>query len=350
MNLTFDDVLILPKKHRNDYDESKANVTSKILDMSFKSPIISSPMDTITGINMCYAMSNCGAIGIHHRYIPKEQISSVLDKLSRNQPIAIGTISSAKSKYLIDALIERDHKFYVMDVAHGSSLKALRTMEFLSEKAPDAIRIGGNIVNESCALCLVECGAHGARVGVGNGASCSTRIMTGVGRPQLSAIEEIRNSVDEYGEYFVLISDGGVNNPGDVCKAFAAGADFVMSGKLFAGCFEAESDLYHKSYGNYVKYPYGYPNKAVEGLYKLYRGMASAESRSKYGASSDLPEGVSSYVPYNAKKAEDIVNELVGYLYQSMFYVGATSLQEFRQNAQLVQITSAGRKESETRI
>ena len=356
--LCFDDVLISPKAHREDF---VFNPEIKCSLPGISIPIFASPMDTISGTTMLTAMYQVGARAVYHRYMEdytKWTLSCIDDW------VAIGTTSSKKSKEYIDFLLFRGNMYFVMDVAHGASKKALDTIKYIKRIKPTAYVIAGNVADITSLNAVYDAGADGVRLGIGSGSKCTTRIHTGIGVPQLSVIDMaykwkldyqngIPRGLHRERRSFLLISDGGINNYGDVCKAFAAGADMIMTGKLFAGCNETPGPIcafnnwtqkYEEAVAsNYMLY------SSVQ-RYKLYRGMASEDARKNYRIDDSYPEGESVYVECTNKSAKDIVNEIVGYLKQAFFYVGANNLEEFRRNATLIRISSNSKTENGIRI
>lgn len=240
-----------------------------------------------------------------------------------------------------DALLKAGADVIVIDVAHGHNSRAIETTKLLRKTFGSKIEIiAGNIATPEATRDLVKAGADGLKVGIGPGAACTTRIVTGVGVPQLSAIIDVAKEARRLGIPF--IADGGIKNSGDLAKALAAGADTAMIGNLLAGTKESP--------GEYIL------ERGV--AYKYYRGMASYEATAEktrldqaggMGGQGDgffrSPEGASGRVPYRGE-ASMVVNDLVSGLRSSMSYLGARTLKEFEKNAEFVRMTDAGRTES----
>ena len=232
------------------------------------------------------------------------------------------------------ALLEEGVDVLVLDIAHGHNERALNTIKLLKKKFPGAEIVGGNVATPLGTLDLIKAGADAVKVGIGPGAACITRIVTGVGVPQLTAVLETSKISKKYN--VPIIADGGIRNSGDLSKALAAGAHTAMIGSLFAGCEESP--------GEYI---------LEDGAsFKLYRGMASRDaSKEKIrldGIQDDLsraPEGKSGKVPFKGK-AKSVVDDLIGGLRSSMSYLGAKNLEEFRKNAEFIRIGQAGLRES----
>jgi IMP dehydrogenase len=251
---------------------------------------------------------------------------------------AVGTGSDTHAR--VKALVLAGVDLIVVDTAHGHSKGVLDCVAWIKKEFSKVDVIGGNIATAEAALALKEAGADGVKVGIGPGSICTTRVVTGVGVPQISAISHVAKALE--GSGLGVIADGGVRFSGDLAKALAAGAHAVMVGSLLAGTEEApgEVELYQGRY------------------YKAYRGMGSLGAMAKANGSSDryfqdasmgaeklVPEGIEGRVPYKGPMSA-IVHQLMGGVRSSMGYSGAADLQIFRQKAKFVRITSAGMKES----
>jgi IMP dehydrogenase len=233
------------------------------------------------------------------------------------------------------ALYEAGADFIVIDSAHGHSEGVLQAVRAIRRAIPDLPIIAGNVATREGVRALVEAGAECIRVGLGAGSICTTRVVAGVGVPQLTAILECAEEASKRG--VPIIADGGIRYSGDIVKALAAGASAVMLGNLLAGCEESPGEIEI------------YRNRA----YKVYRGMGSlaamrAGSSDRYAQTDPrkmVPEGVEGRVPYRGPLAETI-HQLVGGLRAGMGYVGARNLQELRQKARFIRITNSGLRES----
>jgi len=250
---------------------------------------------------------------------------------------AVGT--AADSGERIAALVAAGVDVLVVDTAHGHSKGVIDQVKRIKSSYPDLQVIGGNIATADAAIALVEAGADAVKVGIGPGSICTTRIVAGIGVPQITAISDVRAALEPLG--IPLIADGGIRFSGDIAKAIAAGADVVMVGGLLAGTEEApgEVELYQGGY------------------FKAYRGMGSLAAMAQKGGSSDryfqdtsqrdklVPEGIEGRVPYKGPMSA-IVHQLMGGLRQSMGYTGSASINYMQKNTQFVRITAAGVKES----
>jgi IMP dehydrogenase len=240
----------------------------------------------------------------------------------------------------VSALVEAGVDLLVVDTAHGHSKGVLDRVRWCKKHYPDVQIVGGNIGTAEAARALVEAGADAVKVGIGPGSICTTRIVAGVGIPQLSAIAKVHEGLRGTG--VALIADGGIRYSGDIAKAIAAGAHSVMVGGLFAGTEEApgEVDLYQGR------------------SYKSYRGMGSMGAMSQSHGSSDryfqeevseldklVPEGIEGRVPYRGGLSA-VIAQLLGGLRASMGYTGASSFEELREKATFVRVTASGVRES----
>ena len=250
---------------------------------------------------------------------------------------AVGTGADTQAR--VEALIAADVDILVVDTAHGHSKGVIDKVSWIKKNFPHVQVIGGNIATGDAAKALRDAGADAVKVGIGPGSICTTRIIAGVGMPQISAIDSVATALQDS---IPLIADGGIRYSGDMAKAIAAGASCIMVGSLMAGTEEApgEVELFQGRY------------------YKAYRGMGSLGAMSGSNGSSDryfqdakdgveklVPEGIEGRVPYKGPVA-GIVNQLVGGLRSSMGYTGSATIEDMRTNPQFIKVTSAGMKES----
>ena len=249
---------------------------------------------------------------------------------------AIGTGEDTLDR--AEALVEAGVDVFVIDSAHGHSLNVINTIKAIKDKFKNVDIIGGNIATAEAATELVKAGADAVKVGMGPGSICTTRIIAGIGVPQISAILEIKKAL--VGEDINIIADGGIRFSGDIAKAIAAGADSVMLGSLFAGTEEAPGKV-----------------ELFQGRsFKTYRGMGSIgamterDDANRYlqeDVETDklVPEGIEGRVPYKGLVI-NVINQLVGGVRQSMGYIGCKSIEDMQNNSQFVEITNAGMAES----
>ena len=252
---------------------------------------------------------------------------------------AVGTDDSSKER--VTQLITAGVDVIVVDTAHGHHQSVLDQVKWVKTNYPTTEVIGGNIATADAALALADAGANAVKVGMGPGSICTTRIVAGVGVPQITAISNISTALK--GRDVCIIADGGIRFSGDVCKAIAAGADSIMVGGLFAGTEEAPGEVVL------------YQGRS----YKSYRGMGSVSAMSQSHGSSDryfqkensgevgklVPEGIEGRVPYKGL-LKQVVHQLVGGLRSSMGYTGCDSIPDLQQHARFVRVTNAGMRES----
>lgn len=233
------------------------------------------------------------------------------------------------------ALIDAGVDVLVLDSAHGHSANIMRTVEKVKAKYPDAQLVAGNVATAEATEALIKAGADCVKVGIGAGSICTTRIVAGIGMPQVSAVLQCAEMGDKYG--IPVVSDGGIKYSGDIVKALAAGAKTVMLGSMLAGCEEAPGDT-----------------EVFQGRqFKVYRGMGSmgamaCGSRDRYFQQNNkklVPEGVEGRVPFRGPVSETIY-QMMGGLRSGMGYVGAHNIEQLRTQSKFVHITSAGLKES----
>ncbi|EAI1185370.1 IMP dehydrogenase [Campylobacter jejuni] len=237
----------------------------------------------------------------------------------------------------VDALVEAGVDVVVLDSAHGHSKGIIDTVKAIKAKYPNLDLIAGNIATAAAAKALCEAGVDAVKVGIGPGSICTTRIVSGVGVPQISAIDECVEEANKFG--IPVIADGGIKYSGDIAKALAVGASSVMIGSLLAGTDESPGELFT------------YQGRQ----YKSYRGMGSLGAMQKgssdryfqQGTAQDklVPEGIEGRVPY-VGSIRSVVHQLLGGLRSSMGYVGAKDIEDFQKRAEFVEITTAGLKES----
>jgi IMP dehydrogenase len=343
LGLTYDDVLLLPGPSEVVPSEVETGtwLTRKI---KLEIPLVSSAMDTVTESQMAIALAKAGGIGIIHRNLAiDEQVTHV--KLAKNvglvgAAVGVGEDGFKRAQALIDANVD----VVVVDTAHGHHRAVLEAIERVKKFSTETQVIGGNVATRSGAQALINAGADGVKVGVGPGSICTTRVVAGVGVPQITAIMEANKACSKAG--VPLIADGGLQYSGDIVKAIVAGANTVMLGSLFAGCDESPSELIE-----------------IDGAkYKVYRGMGSLGAMQNRGEQKSyskdrylqddvlsedklVPEGIEGKIKYRGPVAS-VIHQLVGGLRSGMGYAGAPDIDSLRREGQLIQITSAGLNES----
>lgn len=326
--ITFDDVLIVPaksdvKSRRDPQLTSKLTKTKNI-----QTPIISANMDTVTEAEMAIAMNELGGIGILHRFvsIPDQLLFVEKVKASGAQILSASIGVNGDYKERAEALIKAGVNVMTIDIAHGHSSSMMDVMKWLKDKWPHVEIIAGNLAMPEAAEELIQAGADAIKVGIGPGSMCTTRIITGCGVPQLTAIALCAEVAEGYG--VPVIADGGIKTSGDIVKAFAAGASTVMLGSMLAGTLET-------------------PGEIKNGR-KQYRGMASKSAQVSWRGG--VPEGMaaegeSTFVSIKGR-ARDVILELTGGLRSGMSYVNATSVPEIKEKARFMEMSSSGVFES----
>lgn len=321
--LTFDDVLLVPRHSKvlSRRDVNLATLLSRRMAMAI--PIVSANMDTITALDMARAMTALGGVGILHRFAPVPEIVGWLTALGAagNRFAAIG-VTAEDLTVRLSAVVAAGAAGVCIDVAHGDHIRVVDATKSVKDRFPDLEVIAGNVATGDGAARLTAAGADAIKVGIGSGGLCSTRLQTGCGVPQLTAIMD---TYDAVGGQVPIIADGGVRFFGDVTKALAAGASSVMIGGLFAGTLET-------------------PGEIVGGR-KTYRGMASREAQQDWKGTVSGVEGESTTVPALGS-VKDVVEEILCGLRSGMSYLNAATIPEIRQNAEFIRISSAGWAES----
>jgi IMP dehydrogenase len=337
--LTFDDVTLVPK-----YSEilpSQVDTSIKLTEnLKLKIPLLSSAMDTVTESNMAIAVAKAGGIGVIHRNLEiKKQIEEI--KKVKKQKLFVGAAVGAGPKELQRAkeILKEGVNLIVVDTAHGHTKKVSEIVKYIKRiKDKNMALCAGNIATPEAAKFLLKLGVDIIKVGIGPGSICTTRLVAGIGVPQLSAILSVRKGIKN--KNIKIIADGGIKYSGDLAKAFAAGADAVMIGSLLAGTDEAPGKIIKKN-GK---------------LFKSFRGMGSVGAMNKGSAdryfqlkqkdmSKYVPEGVEGLSKYKGA-VSNIIYKLIGGLRSSMGYLGSKQIKYLRNKPQFVKITKAGFYES----
>lgn len=353
--LTFDDVLLIPAESHVLPNEVKLD-TKLAPNLQLHIPLISAGMDTVTEGNMAIAMAENGGLGVIHKNLSIEAQVEEVKKAKRktvdpNLPhpavddqgrllaaAAVGVTSDTFER--AESLLEAGADAIVIDTAHGHSAGVLRKIKEIREHFPNATLIAGNVATGEGTAALFDAGVDVVKVGIGPGSICTTRIVAGVGVPQITAIYDAASVAQKYGKK--IIADGSIKYSGDVVKALAAGGNAVMLGSMFSGTTEAPGTIF--------------TNEGKQ--FKSYRGMGSVGAMSQQHGSSDryfqggvneanklVPEGVEALVPYKGD-VSNIIYQIDGGLRAGMGYVGAGTIEELIENSQFVQITNAGLRES----
>ena len=334
--LTYDDVLLVPQ-YSDIESRQEVDISNELGENIYmKLPVISSPMDTVTGEGMASAMYDAGGLGVIHRYNTiKEQCEMVRNVrktlISRYSPRVAAAVG-VSGDYLQRAvnLFDTGVNIICIDVAHGHHALMEKAIKSIRAEVGNTLHImAGNVATREGFEALAEWGADSVRCNVGGGSICSTRIQTGHGMPGLQTIFECAAAESDV----KIIADGGIRNPGDVVKALAAGADFVMLGSMLAGTYET-------------------PGKKVitlGGPMKEYRGMASKEAQMDWRGKYSSDEGVATMIPYKGT-VNDVLQQIRNGLASGLSYSGVRTIKELQENAIFVRQTVAGLGESHTHI
>jgi IMP dehydrogenase len=318
--LTFDDVGLIPKYNTvssrlsvNLKTNISKNITSGI-------PFIPANMDTVIDCELAYVIKNYNGIGIFHRFAPIEKRVFWLNKFP-------DFFHSCGIQDWDDTLVllKNGCRRFCIDIAHGHSEMVSNMIRVIKNYDPAVEIIAGNVCTADAFSFLVAAGADAIKVGVGPGAACSTRMVTGVGVPQFSAIQNVVMKRNEYqtltGHYIPIIADGGIRDSRDICLALAAGADSVMMGSIFCKTFESACPKFKDDQGN---------------TFGKYRGQASANFQEEYFGgvkNGTVPEGIDFTVKIN-RSAKDVIEEFSGALRSSMTYLGANNFNDYHKNAE----------------
>lgn len=354
--ITFDDVLLIPAESHvlpNEVDLS----TQLAPNLKLSIPLISAGMDTVTEGRMAAAMAKMGGLGVVHKNLSIQAQADEV-RLAKNTPVtaedtyaavdkdgkllvaaAVGVTSNTFER--AEALFEAGADAIVIDTAHGHSAGVLRKIKEIRDHFPHSTLIAGNVATAEGTRALFEAGVDVVKVGIGPGSICTTRVVAGVGVPQLTAIYDAADVAREFGK--PIIADGGIKYSGDVVKALAAGGNAVMLGSMLSGTEEAPGDVQQGADGRLVK---------------SYRGMGSVGAMSQQHGSSDryfqggvneanklVPEGIEAVVSYKGT-VSNVVYQILGGLRSGMGYCGAENIDKLIETAQFVRISNAGLRES----
>ncbi len=332
--LSYDDLLLVPQY--SDILSRKEVSLTQDLDEAIKLdlPIFSSPMDTITEDRMALAMHEAGGMGIIHRYNTiNEQVALVRKVFKTDPDTRVGAAIGVTGDYFerAMALCETGVTLLCLDVAHGHHKLVKKALLELKNTFAESVHVmAGNVATREGYEALSDWGADSVRVGVGGGSICSTRLVTGHGIPTLQSVINCAKSTYSTS----IVADGGIKNTGDMVKALALGADFVMVGSLLAGTEETPGNVHQTQTGK---------------SYKVYRGMASRGAQKDFKGRSSTPEGISTTVPYRGP-VEQSLCDFRGGIASGLSYTGVSDLRGFRAKAKFVRQSSAGMKESSTHI
>lgn len=337
MGLTFDDVLLIPKKTPVE-TRSNVDLTSQLTPkIKLKVPIVSANMDTVTEGLMALEMAKSGGIGIIHRFLSiEQQVAEV--KMVKDENLVVGAAIGIKGDYLerAEALLKVGADVIVIDIAHGHSVFLIKALKELKKRFKKSEFIAGNVATAEGAEELIKNGAAAIKVGIGPGALCTTRVVAGSGVPQITAIMDCVAVARKY--KVPVIADGGIRYAGDIVKALAAGASTVMIGTLLAGCEESPALTFYRN----------------SEKFKLTRGMASltANHERQFKDTSirkDMKEyaaeGVEAIVSYKGNVSQ-LINQFVWGVKSGFSYSGAHNIKDLWGNAEFIQISQSALVES----
>ena len=332
--VTYDDMLLVPQ-YSDITSRSEVDISNNLGHKEFSLPVIASPMDTVSGVQMALAMDKAGGLAVLHRYNTISEQQKMAHEVvaqtdwSGQVAAAIGVTGDYLER--AEALIATGVDVLCVDVAHGHHVLMKKALTPLREEYGNNIYImAGNVCTLEGINDLADWGANAVRCNIGGGSICSTRLVTGHGLPGLQTIFDCARTDRDVS----IIADGGIKTSGDIVKALAAGADFVMYGSLLAGTTESP--------GRIISLP---DNSRV----KEYRGMASKDAQMNWRNKSSTPEGVASYIPFKGS-AVDILRDLDGGIRSGLSYAGARTIDELQHKAEWARQTSAGLMESGTHI
>ncbi|MBI1937085.1 MAG: guanosine monophosphate reductase [Ignavibacteriales bacterium] len=305
LSLTYDDISLIPTRISQVKTRSEVNTKFKFLGLELSVPVISSPMDTVTGIEMAKELTNLGCIGIVNRF------DSSVKELFANGNLADGMRAVSISLTSDEQLIERaseNNMIVCIDTANANNAYVLKKCEEIKSKYKVKV-IVGNIANGATLKQLSDAGADAVRIGIGGGSMCTTSVQTGIGIGQVSSLIDVYYTRKKEKLDIALIADGGIKGPGDVAKALACGADIVMLGRMLAGTKETPGEV--------IKYD--------DQLWKKYRGSASFGVKMK----NEFIEGEETLVPYKGS-VKNVVNGISDGLRSAMSYLNCESLDDLK--------------------
>ena len=337
--LTFDDVTLAPN-----YSEilpSETNTSIKLSkNLTLKIPLVSSAMDTVTEGSMAAAIAEKGGIGVIHRNLSIEKQIFEIKKVKQKKLLVGAAVGASSEEHRrAKRILKENLDLIVVDTAHAHTKKVSDIIKMIVKTKPKKTTLcAGNIATAEAAKFLIKLGVDVIKVVIGPGSICTTRLVAGIGVPQLSAIMNVKSGVGN--RKVSIIADGGIKFSGDIAKALAAGADAVMIGSLFAGTDQAPGKIIKKN-GK---------------LFKSFRGMGSIGAMNKGSAdryfqtkqknsSKYVPEGVEGFVKYKGK-VDKVIYQLVGGLKSSMGYLGSKKITQLRKKPKFYKITKAGFFES----
>ena len=332
VGLTYDDVLLMPR-HCEITSRTIPNLGTRLTkNKKMSLPFIAANMDTVSEFEMANKMAELGGHAILHRFMSTEEqvimVKKLLELRGKHNDLHVSASVGVKEEGMrrADALADAGIEILTLDIAHGDSVMMLETLEYIKMTHPHIDVIAGNVAMPDGVARFINAGADAVKVGIGPGSMCTTRIITGCGVPQLTAVSLC---VQEARKHDIpVIADGGIKTSGDIVKAFAAGAETVMLGSMLAGTLETPGEL--------------------KGGMKKYRGMASKDAQVSWRGDMQkgmAPEGESRMIPCKGS-VENVIHELSGGVRSGMTYLNARSLADINSNALFMEMSTNGIGES----
>ncbi len=330
---SFDDVLIVPKYNKVVSRKDVSFKTKVTKNYELDMPILAANMDTVCESEMAIAIGRLGGLGVIHRFLSIEDQAQQIKEVKKHNLIAAAAVGIKDYEERVKTLSEAGINIIVLDIAHGHCKRMGKVLDFIKQNYPHIDVMAGNIATKDAAEYFIHKGADAIKVGIGPGSMCTTRVMTGAGVPQITAIMDAYEASQGR---VPICADGGIKQPGDLVKAIGAGADTIMSGGIFSGTEETPGEIFE-----------------INGIkYKEYRGMASFAATIKKtqldGNKVDEVvhvEGEMTKVLYCGPIAP-IIQKYLGGLASGMTYIGAENIEAIKGKADFISITSAGIKES----
>jgi IMP dehydrogenase len=343
--LSFDDISLVPR-YNNIASRRDVDTSVRFGNLTLRVPVLSSNMDTVTGHRMSRSIYDQGGLGFLHRFCSIEDNVTMYNDATfewqntrtprQRDCEAVVSLGVNEGLDRFHALYEVGARYFCIDIAHGHSKPVGQMVQKIKEFDDGVFVIAGNVCHATGAEYLADKGADAVKVGIGPGSVCSTRIKTGFGVPQFTAIQEC-SRVNVF-----IIADGGIRTPGDAVKAFVAGADAVMLGGMLAGTDETPGEIHEQPIWESAS-----PAGTLTRRFKKFRGMASKEAQDDFmGTMNDwkTAEGVETTVTAKGPVSA-VIGDLIGGIRSGCTYCGANNIQQLKERAAYVEVTAAGRIE-----
>lgn len=349
--LTYDDVSLVPAA--SDILPADARLETKLTSkITLKAPFLSAAMDTVSESRMAIAMANLGGMSIIHSNLNIEEQAAEVAKVKAAEVTGENAVTDSEGRLLVGAAVSVGEKgkaqvaalaeagvdVVCVDTAHGHSAGVVEAVKTIRATYPGMQIIAGNIVTAEAVKALAEAGADCVKVGVGPGSICTTRIVAGVGVPQLTAVADCAVAAEEAG--ITVIADGGIRYSGDIVKALSAGAHVAMLGSLLAATDASPGEIIEHDGKKFKSYRGMGSLGAMGQGSKVRYSQGNVKEKKKF-----VPEGIEGMVPFKGT-TEEVIYQLAGGLRSGMGYTGSATIDDLRKNAQFVKITNAGSRES----